>query len=118
MLNELENLCNSLLPLTTSMPCQFKGKKYEKTGLFLITTRNIKVAKCQKIYCTVRAQKNIQATAYKLQCTQAYLLMFIIIQRVSALWGFWDLKKTGLCKIRSSGTVKGLLLTPNSPSYT
>ena len=115
MLNELENPCNSLLPLTTSMPCQIKRKKYEKNRvIFLITTWSIKVAKCQKIY-NVRAPKDIQATAYN--GTHAYLLMFIIIQRVPAFSRFWDLKKTGLGKIPGSGTLEGPLLTRKSSSY-
>ena len=29
----------------------------------------------------------------------------LTIQRVPALFGFWDFKKTALCKIRVSGTV-------------
>ena len=40
------------------------------------------------------------------------------LQRVPALCGFWDLKKTVLCKIHVSGIVEGPLLTRKSPTCT
>ena len=40
------------------------------------------------------------------------------VQRVPALRGFWDLKKTVLCKIHISGTVEDPLLTRKSPTCT
>ena len=38
------------------------------------------------------------------------------VQRVPALRGFWDFKKTTLCEIRISGTVGGPLLMWKSPT--
>ena len=43
-------------------------------------------------------------------------LLNLRIQRVPALRGFWDLKKTALRKIRVSGTVGDPLLTRKSPT--
>ena len=39
------------------------------------------------------------------------------VQRVPALRGFWDFKKTALRKIRASGTVGGPLLTEDGPNF-
>ena len=44
--------------------------------------------------------------------------MAIVLQRVPALRGFWDLEKTVLHEIRVSGTVLWSPTNANSPTYT